>query len=428
MEPIALDDTITLHSALVQQLKEQGLIPSQAVEEAFIAVPRHIFVPEVDLKTAYSDAPVITKWQDGHAISSSSQPAIMALMLEMLQLRPGQRVLEVGAGTGYNAALIAHIVGETGQVVTIDVDEDIVEAAQTHLQLAGATHVQVVCRDGAEGWPEAAPYDRIILTVGSFIIAPAWHEQLSPGGRLLLPLHLTNLPSDIAMPPDQWLVAFERTSAGYLESIEIRPCLFMPLRGALAASPANISTLGASPGITCITYSPIDTDAAYHALQSLPQSEDTAISLAFQEISGLRLWLALHEPRFCELSVKGDLVQDSTIPSLTGRSGSPIVTVGLYEQSTWALLLLTTPSADQESDPQHPFQLVIRRFGPHQALAHELKEHMNAWVNAGRPFTWSPQGTMERLCIRAYLAKAGYQKRPNEMAITRGETQIVFKW
>jgi len=102
MEPIASDDTkndaTTLRTALIQRLMGQGLIRTQAVEEAFLAVPRHLFVPEVDVKTAYSDAPVITKWQDGQAISSSSQPAIMALMLEMLHLQPGQRVLEIGAG------------------------------------------------------------------------------------------------------------------------------------------------------------------------------------------------------------------------------------------------------------------------------------------------------------------------------------------
>ena len=432
MEPIAPDDTqndaTTLQTALVQRLKEQGLIRTQAVAEAFLAVPRHLFVPEVAVKTAYSDAPVITKWQDGQAISSSSQPAIMALMLEMLHLQPGQRILEIGAGTGYNAALMAHIVGKTGQVVTIDVDEDIVAAAREHLQAARVENVQVVCRDGGLGCPETAPYDRIVLTVGSFVIAPAWIQQLRPEGRLLLPLHLTAIPSEIAMPPDQWLVAFERTSAGYLESVDIRPCLFMPLRGAFAASPASISALGASPGMTCITYTPIDTDAAYYALQSLPQSEDTAISLAFQEISGLRLWLALHEPHFCELSVKGELAQDSMVPSLTGRPDSPIATVGLYEQGTWAILQLNVPSANQVRNAQHPFQLGIRIFGPNQAVAQQLKQQINAWVHAGRPFTWSPQGTMERLCIRAYPQNQDYQPHPNEMIIRRGGTPLVFRW
>ncbi len=99
-------------------------------------------------------------------------------MLEMLDLQPGQHVLEIGAGTGYAAALMAHLVGETGQVVTIDLDEDIVNDARGHLKAAGIEHVQVICGDGALGWEEAAPYDRVVLTVGASDIAPAWREQI----------------------------------------------------------------------------------------------------------------------------------------------------------------------------------------------------------------------------------------------------------
>ncbi len=97
----------------------------------------------------------------------------MAIMLEQLQLEPGQRVLEIGTGTGYNAALMAHIVGETGQVITIDIDEDIVEGAREHLAAAGYDSVQVVCGDGGLGDVSAAAYDRIIFTVGANNILPA---------------------------------------------------------------------------------------------------------------------------------------------------------------------------------------------------------------------------------------------------------------
>ncbi|HYK85220.1 MAG TPA: methyltransferase domain-containing protein, partial [Ktedonobacteraceae bacterium] len=167
MEPVDGGNDATLREALINRLKGQGVIHTREVEEALRAVPRHLFVPEVDVETAYSDAYVVTKWKDGQAISSSSQPHIMAMMLEMLDLRPGQRVLEIGAGTGYNAALMAHIVGESGRVVTIDLDEDIVEGARKHLSDAGVENVQVVCNDGGLGWEEAMRYDRVILTVGS---------------------------------------------------------------------------------------------------------------------------------------------------------------------------------------------------------------------------------------------------------------------
>ena len=123
-----------LNQALVDELKSMGCIQTPRVEAAFQAVLRHQFIPDTRLEEVYSNRVILTKKdQSGQWISSSSEPAIMAIMLEQLDLEPGQKVLEIGAGTGYNAALMAHIVGETGQVVTIDIDDDLVEAAQAHL-------------------------------------------------------------------------------------------------------------------------------------------------------------------------------------------------------------------------------------------------------------------------------------------------------
>src|SRR5437764_11478942 len=102
------DNISTLHQALVNKLKKDGAISSPSVEAAFRAVPRHLFLPGVGLDNVYTDTYVVSKEQNGVTISSSSQPTIMAVMLELLDLRPGQRVLEIGAGTGFNAALIAH--------------------------------------------------------------------------------------------------------------------------------------------------------------------------------------------------------------------------------------------------------------------------------------------------------------------------------
>ena len=112
-----------LHQALVDQLTKNGSITTSAVEAAFRAVSRHLFLPHVPPEHVYQDQAIPTKYDEGRAISSSSQPTIMAIMLEQLALAPGHRVLEIGAGTGYNAALMAHIVGDTGQVVTMDVNE-----------------------------------------------------------------------------------------------------------------------------------------------------------------------------------------------------------------------------------------------------------------------------------------------------------------
>lgn len=219
-----MSDISALHQALVDKLTQTKSIRTPRIEEAFRAVPRHLFLPDVPLEKVYRDEAIVTKRLNGQPVSSSSQPAVMAIMLEQLNLQPGHSVLEIGAGTGYNAALISYIVGSTGQVIAIDIDKDITENARKHLE-AGFDNVQVICTDGGFGYPSAAPYDRIILTVGAWDIAPAWREQLKPSGRLVLPL---TLQEDV-----QVTVAFEEAD-GYLMSISASPCGFMKLRGAFA--------------------------------------------------------------------------------------------------------------------------------------------------------------------------------------------------
>jgi protein-L-isoaspartate(D-aspartate) O-methyltransferase len=123
---------------LVTELRLRGAGFSRTVQEAFARVPRHVFVPEVGAADAYRDEAFVIKCgADGLPVSSSSQPAMMAIMLDQLDLRPGHRVLEIGTGTGYNAAVMAAVVGRGGQVVTIDIDQDLVARAQSSLVRAG---------------------------------------------------------------------------------------------------------------------------------------------------------------------------------------------------------------------------------------------------------------------------------------------------
>ena len=184
---------------LVDGLRDSGRLCSAAVEEAFRAVPRHLFLPGVPLARAYADEAVAVQAVDGVTTSSASQPSMMAIMLAQLDLRPGHRVLEVGAGTGYNAALMARLVGPQGRVVAVDIDSELVEGADLHLAAAGVSDVELVCADGALGHPPGAPYDRIVLTVGSGDVRPEWIAQLAPGGRLLLPLALRGTQLSVAL-------------------------------------------------------------------------------------------------------------------------------------------------------------------------------------------------------------------------------------
>lgn len=215
-----------LRTRLVGQLRASGTLRDPEVERALLRVPRHLFLPQVPLEQTYADTAVPTHWEDGQPVSSASQPSIVALMLEQLRLAPGMRVLEIGAGTGYNAALLAEIVGPEGQVTTLDLDPQIANEAREHLAAAGYDGVRVLATDGWEGWAHGASYDRVILTVGASDISPAWFDQLADNGLLVLPLWLRAGEASVAL----------RKRWGRLQSESLLPCAFMRLRGAQASA------------------------------------------------------------------------------------------------------------------------------------------------------------------------------------------------
>jgi protein-L-isoaspartate(D-aspartate) O-methyltransferase len=208
--------------ALTDMLWASGAITSPGVEAAIRSVPRHLFLTEVPSERAYADRAVTIKYnREGVPISSASQPAIVAQMLEQLNVGEGDRVLEIGTATGYNAALLAHLVGPSGLVVSIEIEEDLAERARQSLTETGYQHVKVVRADGRVGFPESAPYNRIIVTAGARQVAPAWIGQLAEGGRIVVPL--------VNVHGDGMAVMFEMTE-GVLESRSGRPCGFVPLR------------------------------------------------------------------------------------------------------------------------------------------------------------------------------------------------------
>jgi protein-L-isoaspartate(D-aspartate) O-methyltransferase len=214
-----------LHVALLAELQRQGLLGDHAIAVAFRDTPRHHFLPGRPLEEVYADKAVAVKRDGEEWLSSSSQPAMMAIMLGQLGLAPGMRVLEVGAGTGYNAALLARLAGPGGRVVSVDIDQELVLAARRHLAAAGVAGVEVRHGDGALGAPDAAPFDRIIVTAGAWDLLPAWREQLAADGRIVLPLTL--------LPGQMYSLALERRGEVW-EALSARPCGFLPLRGAEA--------------------------------------------------------------------------------------------------------------------------------------------------------------------------------------------------
>jgi protein-L-isoaspartate(D-aspartate) O-methyltransferase len=211
-----------LRAQMVDGLGERGALTDVRVEQALRAVPRHRFLPGVALAEAYADHAVVVKRAGGGTpLSSASQPAMVAAMLEALQVGPGHRVLEVGAGTGYNAALLAALVVPGGEVVTVELEADLADRAAAALAETGVERVQVVRGDGAEGYPPGAPYDRVIVTAGAAAVSTAWPEQLVDGGRLVVPV--------VGADGVGSVLVLDKVGPELVRRSEI-PCGFLPMR------------------------------------------------------------------------------------------------------------------------------------------------------------------------------------------------------
>jgi protein-L-isoaspartate(D-aspartate) O-methyltransferase len=190
---------------------------SRQVEAAMRVVARHEFLPFATVEQAYTDEAVVTKRDaSGMSLSCASVPRLVAVMLDRLNVQPGQSILEIGAGTGYNAALLACLTGPTGRVTTIDIDSEITAQARAALDATGYGNVGVLTADGADGDPEHGRYDRIIVTVGAWDLPPAWWQQLAPSGRLVVPLRWRGQARAIASPKS--LAGCARTGSSYAAS------------------------------------------------------------------------------------------------------------------------------------------------------------------------------------------------------------------
>lgn len=187
--------------SFIKELRLKGAFIAPWLEDAARAVPRHHFIEryydnkgdfiefdpasEDQLKLIYSDS-LLTIRKSPH--SAASQPCLIMWMLADLDLEPGHKVLEIGTGSGWNAGLLAFRVGDGSLVYSIDAQPDLIQEASVHLRNAGIEGVNLRAGDGGHGWMEAAPFDRIVATVGCPDIPRAWHEQLAEDGILLVPL------------------------------------------------------------------------------------------------------------------------------------------------------------------------------------------------------------------------------------------------
>ena len=416
-----------LRERLVADVQATSGIRDERIAAALRDVPRHLFLPHLPPEDAYLDDAIVTKRDaEGQPISSSSQPAIMAIMLDQLDLAPGQRVLEIGAGTGYNAALLRHIVGPTGTVVSVDIQSNLVEAARVHLASAGYPDVTVVAADGAEGYPPGAPYDRVIATVGVSDLAPAWRHQTRPGARIVVPLDVRG---------SQLAVAFERAApaqaggAGHWVSRSAAPCGFMRMRGSLAGPERTVVlqpglSVMLPDGLMLADGHEVDGAALAAFLDGPPAEFATGVQASSLKVFwGLNLWLAVSDRRSCEVAEvwPADPAGPSDPQDRGGarlaraplRWGAVLATTGIVDSGGLAVL-----TADQ---PGGQFVLEVAGFGPHGPdLGAALAAHVLAWDRAGQPGA-------ARLHVDAYPRSSPDEPPPagDALRIERPATRFV---
>lgn len=352
-------DADALRAQLADVLVAQRILREPEVERAVRTVPRHLFVPTVPLERAYEDGVVRLKEVDGVLTSSLSQPSMIVEMLQQLDLFAGARVLEIGTGSGYTAALIAQIVGERGAVTSIDIDAELVMLAAHQLAKSGYSRVHVAARDGRLGFEELAPYDRIVLTVGAAEIAPAWWDQLTSDGVLVLPLSLGGM---------QKCVAFER-SGDEMRSRSAIDCGFIKLRGEGAHE--QVIALTEDPSIFCsCARDPAELRGLGTTILRGPTGRrKLPVHVGAREVDAALLWIALRNSNFCRFESTGT---EPIFPQIYADGPHRHAGAGLASDRGAAFFGIVP-------------EPVIASFGEADDLASTLSNELQAWDRAGRP-------------------------------------------
>lgn len=295
------DRAAKIRNALTDKLRADGMITSLIVEQAFRTVPRHLFAPKgTPLEVAYIAHDVVPIKTDEHGavISSISAPFLQARMIEQAGLGPGMSVLEIGSG-GYNAALLAEVVGPEGRVISVDIDREITDRARAVLDTTGygsrVTVMQADAGDRVPGLDELV--DAILVTVGAWDLAPAWLEHLSEDGRIVVPLRMNGITRSIGF----------RREDDHLVSTSAEACTFVPIQGSGAHDERVFHLPDAHGRNVNLRFDgdvPQDMSLPDGVLETEPTEMWSAVTVKrWMSFADLHLWFAGFLPGICKLAV-----------------------------------------------------------------------------------------------------------------------------
>ncbi|MCX4826479.1 methyltransferase, FxLD system [Streptomyces sp. NBC_01142] len=382
----------------------KGWAPSPQVQAALREVPRHRFVPEAPLETAYHDdlAVVTVRESPQTALSSVSAAWLQADMIEQLRLEPGMTVLEAGSG-GYNAELLAHVLGPRGRVVTVDVDPYVVHRTRRLCAEAGSGRVTAVLGDGGLGAPGHVPaqgFDGVMITHNAADIAPAWREQLAEGARLVVPLEMGGYTRSLTLVRRGDVLHCEHWTY----------CGFVRDRGAAARTAPAVRLADAEVTVRWEDGGPGNAAGLEEALRGRRHELTTGLVVRGTfNFETLQVYAATTLPGFCRLAAP----EGSTL--VTQRDAAAMLADDSLAYLTYRVVKGAPDPADRLTE------FFIHAYGPAaDELAKRFADCVRTWDQKVResgypPMTVHPAGTPD-------------EQLPAGDVLDKPSARLVFQW